>query len=92
MKLLGFEIEFTRQSKFLADLGGYTAEVRRRAIKSSIQRVLYDGTPTVMDPMGVIRGVTYYVWFRPFGWLLAVKKHRLNAASALAAFIRKQGV
>jgi hypothetical protein len=47
---------------------------KKQAMASKIGRVIYDGTPTVADPMGHTRGVVYYIWFRPLGWMFEIRR------------------
>lgn len=72
MKIFGFTIYFQRQSKILAYLGGYTSAVKGRAPVSKISRLTLNGQPSVLDPMGDLRGSIWCVWFRPLGWTITV--------------------
>jgi hypothetical protein len=74
------EITFKREKN-------YTAEDRKKAMKSKIGRIVYDGTPTVIDPLGMIRGISYVAWFRPLGLTI-----RLDRLYATTVSLKRSGV
>lgn len=64
------KIKFRREENYKSN--------KSRAMKTKLGKIVYDGTPSVADPLGQIRGVTYYLWFQPLGWSIQLDHFKSN--------------